>query len=928
MADQKLTALTLINIAQITDLIYVVTYDADGETTSVAMSIGDLQQSVITGVNRIVAGQVVWTGVGFTHRSINLSYEINGIIYFSNDEPITNAAPDGSNPRFDVIFVDADGLDIKEGTPAGSPTVPSLDNPTSELATNIVLVTNGETTPTDVVLDALYSENLQESGGEWDTAASTGVRIDLANTDDPINLTKDIKINTALGDDYFTLINSTPIAIADFQNIRHTFRLLGNWKQDKLRVFFYDGATLAGYSIITRTSFASNELGIDQDVYVHKGMISWTVGETQFDEIRYIFLDAGGSSPVSSVKFQLDLIKMEHGSTITVPITDLSMDVMLNMTSAKTTPIDADNLTLWDSVVQQFKQLPIDDFGTYLTTLYVALTGNQSVAGIKTFSSFPVTPSSAPTTDYQVANKKYVDDNAPIMYNVKSYGALGDGVDYADGALTATDATFTSASNPFVSGDVGKVISIDGAGTAGAYHVTTIASYTSAGEVELTDVGVTTVSGAAVFRFGTDDTSALQTLIQTVYDAIGGVIYFPNGIYILNGALQNNIGPDLIDYNSVIWIPDSDSDVLTRPVIEFLGEVHPNILQSGGLTGFEEPPTSGVILYSTIQGSGTRPSVIASRGAAGNPFGLNYTNSQYKNLAIQVTPDANSKVTMGYINCKFSATANFDYCTGYPYNLDLFDSGEPDVIDVVGIALPRDASQDTNTVRNCAVGGVTHGYLSGDHASLHDAVAICCVNGFTQDTNFALSTYVKISSLWCINDFNVIAQSYFNVLSFQNEWASQGKWFDNVNTILDASDNGVGTFNWLVVEKDVGYAPDRYVKDGGDKIMTKPIGVDDLTNTQTGTSYTFTILDAYRLTEGTNAGATNFTVPPDSTLNFDLGAIILVKWTGVGQITIVAGGGVTINTPETLLLRIQHSMVAIVKTATNTWTITGDLKLV
>lgn len=40
----------------------------------------------------------------------------------------------------------------------------------------------------------------------------------------------------------------------------------------------------------------------------------------------------------------------------------------------------------------------------------VALTGNQTVAGVKTFSSFPITPSSAPTTDYQVANKEYVDD--------------------------------------------------------------------------------------------------------------------------------------------------------------------------------------------------------------------------------------------------------------------------------------------------------------------------------------------------------------------------------------------------------------------------------------------------------------------------------------------------------------------------------------
>ena len=38
-------------------------------------------------------------------------------------------------------------------------------------------------------------------------------------------------------------------------------------------------------------------------------------------------------------------------------------------------------------------------------------TGDETVAGVKTFSSFPVTPSSAPTSDYQVANKKYVDDN-------------------------------------------------------------------------------------------------------------------------------------------------------------------------------------------------------------------------------------------------------------------------------------------------------------------------------------------------------------------------------------------------------------------------------------------------------------------------------------------------------------------------------------
>lgn len=42
----------------------------------------------------------------------------------------------------------------------------------------------------------------------------------------------------------------------------------------------------------------------------------------------------------------------------------------------------------------------------------VGLTGNQTISGLKTFSQFPVTPSAAPTANYQVANKKYVDDSA------------------------------------------------------------------------------------------------------------------------------------------------------------------------------------------------------------------------------------------------------------------------------------------------------------------------------------------------------------------------------------------------------------------------------------------------------------------------------------------------------------------------------------
>ena len=51
----------------------------------------------------------------------------------------------------------------------------------------------------------------------------------------------------------------------------------------------------------------------------------------------------------------------------------------------------------------------------------------QAISGIKTFASFPITPSSAPTSDYQVANKKYT-DNSTASFELRAagfYGTLG-----------------------------------------------------------------------------------------------------------------------------------------------------------------------------------------------------------------------------------------------------------------------------------------------------------------------------------------------------------------------------------------------------------------------------------------------------------------------------------------------------------------------
>lgn len=70
-----------------------------------------------------------------------------------------------------------------------------------------------------------------------------------------------------------------------------------------------------------------------------------------------------------------------------------------------------------------------------------------------------------------------------------------------DGAITAADATLTSATSAFTAADIGKAVVVNGAGAAGADHETTIASINSPTSVELTVAAITTVAGAT-FRYG------------------------------------------------------------------------------------------------------------------------------------------------------------------------------------------------------------------------------------------------------------------------------------------------------------------------------------------------------------------------------------------------------------------------------------------
>jgi hypothetical protein len=97
-------------------------------------------------------------------------------------------------------------------------------------------------------------------------------------------------------------------------------------------------------------------------------------------------------------------------------------------------------------------------------------------------------------------------------------------------------------------------------------------------------------------------------------------------------------------------------------------------------------------------------------------------------------------------------------------------------------------------------------------------------------------------------------------------------------------------------------------------------------NAQTGTTYTLVAADLGKLVTTSNASAVTVTIPPSV---FSAGNQINVQSIGVGLTSFVAGAGVTITstgaTAAAPILRARYSACTIICTASNTFTVIGDI---
>jgi hypothetical protein len=113
--------------------------------------------------------------------------------------------------------------------------------------------------------------------------------------------------------------------------------------------------------------------------------------------------------------------------------------------------------------------------------------------------------------------------------------AGGLGVRFVVPQLNPTDARSLRTRVDEIAGDVGKSVGIPGAAAGGGLMTATINSV-SAGVANLSATATTTVSGVTVY-YGTDDTAAIQAMVDAITAVGGGAGEFPRATYVCNGVV-------------------------------------------------------------------------------------------------------------------------------------------------------------------------------------------------------------------------------------------------------------------------------------------------------------------------------------------------------------------------------------------------------
>lgn len=569
--------------------------------------------------------------------------------------------------------------------------------------------------------------------------------------------------------------------------------------------------------------------------------------------------------------------------------------------------------------------------------------------------------------------------SSPRRFNVKRHGVLGDGKEHYGTSINATSTTLTCTDGSFAASDVGKIIGVENAGAGGSWLITTIATYISATQVTValaasyTVNSIATVAGEITTFYGTDDTVALQTLINSAFRTDSThwngncEFFFPNALYIIGGALQTAVtgfSSTAINYNSQLYIPNLPykpssgnlPEFSYRCTMLFKGETRPHFTALNSI-GTAQSPRWGARIRSTLQTSSTYsgqlPSILCAKGGAHTTDNWSQISDcmlHVEDMIFEMTTNSSNQVHMSAVNGAKAKSVRYNRVHAYPHNRIGAATvagyiAEP-VLNTAGLISAQAGDEPGSHFSDCMIAGFYYGYVSGEHLSIDRCMAWACVAALgvspTAHATFinafeatGCKYYVTRTNAFVDSVYAAITSGLYGTITGEGPGTTDTSAWTYTQAIINDPDDKL----WGKVEFLSPHFPDADIATFASKIGGENLKLSVSQNyspiaTHTGTTYTLQYF--YEAEQDHNFSSANpitLTFPRGDTAtrdgyryNYNLGAEIKGMQGGAGQITFAAASGVTLRLPTGMTKTAgQYSEFTARKIATNTWRISGDL---
>ena len=281
----------------------------------------------------------------------------------------------------------------------------------------------------------------------------------------------------------------------------------------------------------------------------------------------------------------------------------------------------------------------------------------------------------------------------------------------------------------------------------------------------------------------TDDTRAIQSAINQVAGKGGGVVYFPAGIYLIAGRVQDSTANK--SCHSQLIIPFNDMDHACN--IVFRGETAPEFEAQGLIPA--GPSRRGSILLSSVISSDSTASVIGMERGSGKSWKQwNYTTPYFQDLGIRTTTTKDSSQTinsLGGLNLRYASKCSLDNVlidTATPLSKSLNPKTGGSVA-LVTPAVDNHALVEIGLVR---IGGYAYGIKFSEHLVAKDVQVLCCNVGIFSEFSHHSSSIQTLEIECCC--YPVVFNPGHNlfVADYNTEHFTGEAWFRFIQDITFA----------------------------------------------------------------------------------------------------------------------------------------------